>query len=161
MSRPRRPHVLPRQGESLLEGLFRRVGLLDEARAWRAMAAWPLAVGKELAGRTRAERLHGTVLTVRVVSSSWANELAYMKTSLLSKLQATRGGEAVTDLRFSIGPLEGAPLFDEPAQNENAAAAPPLPLPPDDPAIERALSELADPVLREALRQLIQKARTR
>lgn len=155
--RAKRGSALPRQGEALLDGLFRRLGLLDESRAWRAMAAWPRAIGQALARRTRAERLVGTTLIVRVGSSAWAHELGYLKETLLDKLRATPGGEAVTDLRFSVGLIEdAAPHQAVPAPLERSAAA--TATPRLDEALEGALAAVADAELRAALRHVIVQA---
>ena len=153
---------MPRQGEALLDGLFRRLGLVNEARAWRALAAWPRAAGEELSRRTRAERLQGTTLVVRVTSSSWANELGYLKAGLLAKLRATPGGEGVTDLRFQPGPLDDIPVASPAVRSSGEEAKAPISggaTVPEDPAIEKALGEIADPEVREELRRLIASAR--
>jgi predicted nucleic acid-binding Zn ribbon protein len=149
-----------------LAGLFRRLGLVEQARAWRAMAAWARAAGPRIAQHARAEQLRNKTLVVRVASSAWANELSFLKAELLAKLQELPGGDAVQDLRFSVGPLGDAPSWDESAaevRRERRARAP-RPTLPAIPAIKdglegttlaQALDEVADPELRASLARLL------
>ena len=142
----------PRQGDELLDGMFRRLGLTEQARGWRAMAAWARVAGSQLGSRSRAERLRGGTLQVRVSSASWAQQLGFLKASLLEKLHHTPGGESVTDLRFTIGPLSDVPAFDDPHSNARSPSTPARgPLPPNLPEHElrRALATVSDPELRE------------
>jgi hypothetical protein len=154
-----------RQGEQLITGLFRRLGLVEQARSWRAMALWPRAAGPRIASHARAERLRNKTLVVRVSSSAWANELSFLKAELLAKLRALPGGEAIKDLRFSVGPLLDAPSWDEPPPVQKRR--PTRPTRPEGPdgkdridgvALAQAMEEVADPVLREALSRLIGRA---
>ncbi len=160
MSRPRRRGAEPRQGESLVDGLFRRLGLGDEARRWRALYAWREAAGPRIAARARAERMQGATMVLRVQSAAWANELGFLKRDLLARLRATAGAEWVEDLRFSIGPLDGAPSWDD---DQAPAPAPPAPeLPPvADGEVAAALRQVDDPELRAALAELFARARHR
>lgn len=155
-----------RQGEQLITGLFRRLGLVEQARSWRAMALWPRAAGPRIASHARAERLRNKTLVVRVSSSAWANELSFLKAELLAKLRALPGGEAIKDLRFSVGPLLDAPSWDEPPPPAQMTrrTRPTRPLVSDGKdridgaALAQAMEEVADPGLREALARLIGRA---
>ena len=148
-----------------MAGLFRRLGLVEQARAWRALAAWPRAAGPQIAKQARAEQLRNKTLVVRVSSSAWANELSFLKAELLAKLHELPGGEVVQDLRFSVGPLCDAPSWDEGAEakaGRNAGrgrpALPALPVMKDGvegAALADALGEVADPELRAALARLL------
>lgn len=147
-----------------MAGLFRRLGLVEQARAWRAMAAWAGAAGPRIAKHARAEQLRNKTLVVRVASSAWANELSFLKAELLAKLQGMPGGDAVQDLRFSVGPLGDAPSWDEAAEGTTGRKAqrgrPALPVLPvmkdaaEGDALAKALREVADPELRATLVRL-------
>src|SRR5262249_28734290 len=123
--------------------------------------AWGEAAGARIAAKARAERMQGATLILRVASAAWANELGYLKAELLAKLRATPGGEGVEDLRFSVGPLEGAPSFPHEAPPP-VARPPAAPLPPvDDGEVAAALRAIADPELRAAMAELFARARHR
>jgi hypothetical protein len=67
-------------------------------------AAWRRVVGVNIARRTLPMRLNDGVLTVRVATSSWAQELSLLKVTLCERL--TSDGMAVRDIRFQVGPVE-------------------------------------------------------
>ncbi len=112
MRKRRKASESPQQGEVLLDGLFRRLGLQKQAHEWRVLAAWHEAAGAKLAAHARAERLVGNTLYVRVATAAWANELGYLKQQLLEKLCEALGGQGVKELRFTVGPLKDAPDWE-------------------------------------------------
>jgi hypothetical protein len=156
--RPRR-RAQPRQGEALIDGLFRRLGLEGEARKWRALQAFHDAAGERIGAKARALRVQGTTLHVAVQSAAWAQELSFLAAELLERLRATPGGEWITELRFEHRPLVEAPDWDQPAPA--APAAPPAAPAPvvKDGEVAAALREVGDPELRSALAELFARAR--
>lgn len=126
---------------------LRRLKLLDGVEAYQAVRAFWLACGDRLRERVRGERFsHGT-LYVRVESSAWANEISFMKASLLQRIREQPGGQAVRELRFTVGPLTGMPDWSEPPK----PAPPPVQPTPMDPRVAAELRQLADEDLRDAL----------
>ena len=150
----------PRPGATLVDQLFARVGLSDDARAYRAMHAWHRMAGARLGKHTRPERVRGRSLFVRVASAPWANELSYIRASLLERLQASRGAEWIDDLRFTIGPLAGLPDFTDPASAASSEPAVPPRPPIDDGAVAGELLKVHDPELRGALAELFAHAQS-
>src|SRR5256885_13988238 len=102
--RPARESRGPRPGASLVDGVFARTGLLGEARDWRVLHAWHRMAGPRLARHTRAERVRGTTLVVRVATAPWANELSYLRAELLEKLRRAPEAAWIEELRLTIGP---------------------------------------------------------
>ncbi len=111
-------------------------------------AEWTKLVGARIAGRTRVGRLQRGVLTVKVASSAWSNELSFLKRQLITKLQ--RAGHEVTDLRFRVDQI--ADDIVERKKHPRAQAAGPVaafkPLPAE--LVER-LKEVEDPNLRAVI----------
>jgi hypothetical protein len=64
------------------------------------MADWQRALGPRLAQKTLPERLADGVLTVRVPSSTWAQELSLLSDVVAERLRAA--GHAVQRLRFQV-----------------------------------------------------------
>jgi hypothetical protein len=62
---------------------------------------WEAAVGSRIAERAEPHRLERGVLTVRVSSASWANELSLLSPEILTQLRER--GFAIDQLRFSVG----------------------------------------------------------
>jgi hypothetical protein len=86
-------------------------------------AAWPLAVGPELARRTEVVALEeGGTLRLRVSDGSWRKTLLKMRGPLLARLRTMTGDLAPSRLSFCDEPLPDRPVTGAaPAQ---AAAAP-------------------------------------
>jgi hypothetical protein len=107
-------------------------------------AAWPLAVGPELARRTEVVGVERGTLRVRVPDASWRKVLHRMQPQILARLREVAGELAP----FRMGFLEGAV----------AAPAPPGPGPTDDrkplPAsVETAAARIEDEEIRSRFMQ--------
>ncbi|QBS37102.1 DUF721 domain-containing protein [Thermaerobacter sp. FW80] len=88
----------------VLDALLARLGLATQVRRHRALRLWDQVVGPVIAARARPYRLTGDVLWVAVRHPGWAQELAYLKATILRDLNAAVGGPALRDLRFTTGP---------------------------------------------------------
>ena len=86
-----------------------------------ARAAWPIAVGKRLAGRTGRVSLYGTTMVVEVEDGVWQSQLSTMSGQILKKIEKLLGPSSVMKLEFRIGVMrrmpqrveKPSPLFDE------------------------------------------------
>lgn len=77
------------------------------------IAAWPAAVGKRLAGRTRATAfLRGTV-TVEVEDELWQRNLAGLKGQILANLCRLTGLDLAQDIRFTLAVPKRPPIREE------------------------------------------------
>jgi len=109
-------------------------------------AAWPAAVGPELARRTEVLGLEGRTLRVKVPDAGWRKVLHRMHRDILSRLYRTAGDLAPGRLAFQEAP------FGPPAAERAPGAAttdvrwPAAVLPP---AVEQAAAAIADDELRE------------
>jgi len=95
-------------------------------------AAWPRAVGPELARRTELAALEGGCLWVRVPDARWRKVLHRMSGDLRHRMRRAVGDMAPTRLAFVIGPVEETPA---------PAAAPPPEAPAPVPASVAAAAE--------------------
>ncbi len=143
----------PSEVKGVLEDLLSTLGMSSVACLVRLNADWPGIVGPLLAGKTSPARLRNGVLTVIVRNHAWAQELQLGKTSLLSRINRTRGGETIQDIRFLVAPLPaGEPPL--PRRDEESPAAPSFPEP-------EGISDVSDPEIRDILRSLSRKAASR
>jgi len=97
-------------------------------------AAWPLAVGPELARRTEVIGIENRTLRVRVPDVRWRKVLHRVQPQILSRLREIAGDE-LTPRR--MGFLEGG------MANIDTPAPPP---PPREPAVPAAIARLADSI---------------
>ena len=103
-------------------------------------AAWPVAVGPDLARRTEVVALDRGIVRVKVPDLRWQRSLLRMRGDILSRLRAVAGGAAPRGLGFVVGPVAGPP---EPAPAPGAV--PPAPAPS---AVAEAAAAIPDPELR-------------
>jgi len=110
--------------------LGRRLFPTPERASLVLAAAWPRAVGAELARRTEPVALEGDCLWVRVPDARWRKVLHRMRGDLRHRLRRALGDMAPARLAFVIGPV---------AEPGGPAAAPELAAPETPP---EALSEM-------------------
>ena len=67
-----------------------------------ARAAWPVAVGKRIAGRSTAVTLAGSRLVVQVEDSVWQSQLYAMRGQILTRIEQTLGRKLVQSLEFKV-----------------------------------------------------------
>ena len=67
-------------------------------------AAWPAAVGPDLARRTEVVALDRGVVRVKVPDARWQRSLLRMRGDILSRLRGVAGGAAPRGLGFVVGP---------------------------------------------------------
>lgn len=105
--------------------------------------AWNAIVGPRIAERTRPGRARDGVLFVETASSSWAAELSFLSTDILTKLRAR--GYGFTQLRFIPGVQASAP---KPKVAEVRVVRRPAGLPAE---LERKLALIEDSSLRASI----------
>jgi hypothetical protein len=156
--RKARKSVQPIATELLMEPLFVWLKLDEPARSFRALKAFWDAAGDRLRLHARGERLRGSILMVRVRSAAWSQQLHLMKTQVLERVRASRGGAGVQDLRFTVGAVEVLPDWSAPP----APPDPPLRAPEPTPAtVLDALVEVGDDELRGGLARLVEASARR
>lgn len=113
--------------------------MLSAHTAHISLEQWQRAVGARLAVKTYPERIADGVLTVRVPSSTWAQELSLLSEVVLQRL--TAAGHRVGRLRFHVtaGPLQP----EAPVTIVRRAALPA--------GLTESLARLEDPELRGAI----------
>ncbi len=134
-----RGRARPAQRPSALGDLLAQSATLNSRMANIGLADWRRAVGARLAERTQPERVTDGILTVRVPSSTWAQELSMLSETVLERLR--EAGHAVERLRFHVAPTANtavAPVF-----HVSRSALPD--------SLARTISCLDDPELRLAL----------
>jgi len=139
---------MERLGDSLAKEL-RRFGATGSMPA--IVAAWPAAVGEEVARNAWPARIsRDGVLHVNTSSSAWAFELTQLAPVVLAQLRGDLAGDAPKGLRFAPGHLPEPSVPD-------AAQARPKPAEPSPETVAQA-RELAASISDEELRDRVAKA---
>lgn len=112
-----------------------------EARLALVRAAWPHAVGPELARRTRVLGVDGAVLRVQVPDARWRKVLHRMQPTILGRIARVAGEAAPRRIGFIEAPI------DEAGHGATEGAVTAVPLGPPV-AVERSATAIDDPELR-------------
>ena len=103
-------------------------------------AAWPAAVGPDIARRTEVVALDRGILRIKVPDTRWQRTLLRMRSDILSRLRGVADGAAPRGLGFVVGPVARPP---EPVAAR--PATPPVPVPS---AVAEAAAAIPDPEVR-------------
>lgn len=87
-------------------------------------AAWPRAVGAELARRTEVLAVEGATLRIRVPDARWRKVLHRMQPEILGRLRGLTGLLAPRRLGFNEGPVLPGPEAPHAAEPQTAAELP-------------------------------------
>jgi predicted nucleic acid-binding Zn ribbon protein len=99
----------PEKVGGLIQGLMQRLGFAARLEKESAVTMWAEVVGPKIAEETKALKIDGDTLVVKVSRAAWRQQLTFMKPDLLAKLDATlrlRSGSSATeegcikDIRF-------------------------------------------------------------
>jgi hypothetical protein len=108
---------------------------------------WQRVIGERIASRSRPETLRDGVLTLRVASSVWAQELSLLSATIIERLASA--GFVVSNVRCKVAPLPQAKRSGRsPTVTTPPLAAPKVELPA---ALATQLERIADPCLRELI----------
>jgi hypothetical protein len=118
-------------------------------------ARWRAVVGPEMYRRSFPIALRGTTLVVGVSSSSWLQELSFLKAAILDRVAEEIGPGVASEITLVLDPaLAAEDAAAAPAgerQQKRQAGSPPA-LEPD---LHAELERIADPDLRAALERAI------
>ncbi len=120
----------------------------------RLIDAWEAAVGQQIAAQSRPERIRRDTLVVTVRNSIWMQQLHFLKTELISKVNASPAGFSIKDIRFSIGQFPLSPGKG----NEKTTPPPAGQLKQrDKKMVESCLALLKDDDLKEIIKRVMVK----
>jgi predicted nucleic acid-binding Zn ribbon protein len=103
------------------------------------LSDWRRAVGARLSERAQPERIADGVLTVRVPSSTWAQELSMLSQTVVERLR--EAGHPIERLRFNVAPTANAAATPVHRVEKSALPA----------SLERSIASIEDAELRLAL----------
>jgi predicted nucleic acid-binding Zn ribbon protein len=66
---------------------------------------WDQAVGKAISENTRPAAFKGKLLLVHASSSTWIQQLQFLKKDMIRKVNEALGKSLVEEIKFKIGPL--------------------------------------------------------
>ncbi len=88
----------------ILENSLSGIGLKTRLNEYRIFKAWETIVGEKIASRAQPFRLIGEKLYVHVVSSTWMQELNFLREEIKDKLNSHIHGLKIEEIAFKIAP---------------------------------------------------------
>jgi hypothetical protein len=119
----------------------------EEVRALRAFSWWERAVPPRVSKNARPVRFSRGVLTVHAATSAWAQELDFLKESLLGSVKKHAPEANVRRIHIRVGPLPELP----PRPRERTRSVPPKPVSELPEELARALATVAHDELRKVI----------
>ncbi len=99
-----RRNATPEAIADILKATLKSHHLEKKVEDYAGFAFWGEVVGEEIARVAKPQRIiKGNVLQVCVIDAAWAQELAFMKPTLLDKIHQRSMGAVIEDLVFVTG----------------------------------------------------------
>ena len=111
----------PKPIRFILERTLKGLELDGQVKAYSIWGAWKEIVGESVASQTQPRIIRNKILFVDVSHSTWIQQLQFLKTTLLEKINAFLGEPLIQDIRFHLGKISSpSPLsMEESWQREN------------------------------------------
>lgn len=141
---------------AVLEKALQRLELSARLTEYRVWPIWDEIVGSTIAGNAQPEKIRHGTLFVKVSSSTWMQQLQFMKEMIASRLNERLGKEVVKNVFFVVGKVNWTPK--EPPKKKPPGFPP---AGPKSPPSEAELHTIKDPELRRVLKRLLATAARR
>ena len=80
--------------------VLRQLGLESKVKQYEVIEQWPRIVGNRIAKVATAVRIENGKLFVHVERAPWRNEMVFLKTALIEKINKEMHQEVVKDIIF-------------------------------------------------------------
>lgn len=138
---------------AVLEKSLQRLELSGRLTEYGVWPIWDETVGPTIARNAQPEKIRHGTLFVKVSSSTWMQQLQYMKEMISERLNQRLGKEVVKNIFFVVGKIaRSAP--ETKSRKPPVSSAPSTETPPD----EDQLLAIKDPELRRAIKRLLTTA---
>jgi len=140
---------------NVLQGILKKHNIFFDSEEQRLLEVWQKAVGPQISVQTRPDRLKRNTLFVKVSSSVWMQQLHILKQEIIEKINQLIGKELIKNVHFSIGEVPST----MPTNSYSSSFSPDsYPLKDKDKKlIEKSISSVEDPELKEILRRVMTK----
>jgi predicted nucleic acid-binding Zn ribbon protein len=138
--------------QAAVKGALHRLNLDAKMKGYAAWMVWDKAVGETIAQQAQPAFMRGGVLFVKCSSSTWMQQLQFMKGKICEQLNRLLGKDVIKDIRFQMGMIDHPARSDASVKNQEVAldAA-------EQARIDEALRPLADPEIKEIARRIMIK----
>ena len=116
----------PRRIRRILNATLRKLGLEKRIKECAILSFWNDAVGENIALHTKPLKVYDGRMTVLVESSSWTQELTFLKSGIMERLNSTIGKKVIKDIYFKIGNVKEPASSTSTVDADEASAGPPM-----------------------------------
>ena len=95
----------PRPIRSVLDQTLRGLEIDVPLKAHSIWGAWEEIVGESLALHAEPRSIHNRILFINVSHSTWIQQLQFLKSTLIDKINAYLGEPLIEDIRFKLGKI--------------------------------------------------------
>jgi predicted nucleic acid-binding Zn ribbon protein len=136
----------------LLTTLFRGKPVEQRLQEGKIWLVWDAAVGPQIAGKARPVSFRDGILTVAVANAPWMQQLTFLKTGMIEKLNERLGRNLVCDIFLKAGQPQPLPPQPKPEIKPGRQLTEEETL-----RIGKQTSTISDPELREAFVRILAK----
>jgi len=91
---------VPEKIDSILTKVLSQKGYLNACREADVVSKWSLIVGEHFASHAQCTRVDNGVLFVKVPSSSWRNEISFLKDTILKAIKEKTDCRSIHNVVF-------------------------------------------------------------
>ncbi len=149
----------PKRIRRILNATLRKLGLEKRIKECAILSFWNDAVGENIASHTKPLKVYDGRMTVLVESSSWTQELTFLKSGIMERLNSTIGKKLIKDIYFKVGSVkEPASSAGLPMRQKEEIDLERVKLDRGKRRkIEESLKKIEDPEIREILKSFLTK----
>ncbi len=91
---------------SVIREMLKNHRLATDTSLIQVWDIWEASVGEVIAANTRPAAFKGDLLIVNATSSSWLQQLRFLKPEIIRKINHALKEVSVQDIKFKIGPVD-------------------------------------------------------
>jgi hypothetical protein len=95
----------PKPIRSVLDQTLRALEIDVPLKAHSIWGAWEEIVGKAVALHTQPRSIHNRILFINVSHPTWIQQLQFLKSPLIEKINSYLGESLIEDVRFKLGKI--------------------------------------------------------
>jgi len=95
----------PKAIRSILDQTLRSLEIDGPLKAHSIWRAWEEIVGKPVALHAQPRSIHNRILFINVSHSTWIQQLQFLKSTLIEKINAYLGEPLIEDILFKLGKI--------------------------------------------------------
>ena len=140
----------PQAIHSILDKTLKTLEIDVPLKTYSIMGAWNEIVGESVAGHSQPRSIRNQILFIDVAHPTWMQQLQFLKSTLLDRVNAFLGEPLIRDIRFKVGkvsttqptPQKTLSMEDEPLDQETLNRLENLLQKIDDREVRRGLREV-------------------